>query len=211
MSGRPPIQKALININHLTNGVYDALMHDDIPRATQLSWHLMQHPECSVQLQAQAVLINSSASLALGGDRGAILKNVRPFSSKRFSPSLNCQLVFVLIQLQAMLDRMRSDNAMKPPRAKDLPTVNRCLQRLEIAVAWLRVPPQMYHWRGNYTSSRPSNQSQSCLDLDALTEGLSKIALGSSNDGRVPTTIQEEDEDSDEVPQHYGVRRHGRA
>lgn len=75
-----PSNSALATINSLADAVYDALRRDDIPRAMQLAWHLMQQPYCPFELQAQAVLVHSAASLTLGGDPEVIEDNVCLFS-----------------------------------------------------------------------------------------------------------------------------------
>ena len=64
------------SIDALADAIHDALRYDDIPRTVHLSWLLMQQPQCPVQLQAQAVLVNSAASLTLGGDPDVIEANV---------------------------------------------------------------------------------------------------------------------------------------
>lgn len=74
---RASTNTAFATINSLADAVYNALRRDDIPHAMQLAWHLMQQPSCPFELQAQAVLVHSAASLTLGGDPEVIEDNVR--------------------------------------------------------------------------------------------------------------------------------------
>ncbi|KIJ54764.1 hypothetical protein M422DRAFT_24667 [Sphaerobolus stellatus SS14] len=155
----------MININALADGIYDSLMCDDIPRAMHLSWHLMQQPYCPLQLQAQAVLVHSAASLKLGGDPRVIEGN-----------------------MQSMIKRLSTILSKAPPPIQSDPLLLRTLADLRVAASSLRSHPStLLHSKSKSKSYHPyaarlnpskQKAKSSLLDLDNLVEGFGKLGLG---------------------------------
>jgi len=103
------------SVDSLADAIYDALKRDDIPRTMHLSWLLMQQPYCPIHLQAQAVLVNSAASLTLGGDPDVIETN-----------------------LQSMVKRLSSTLTKLPMQGAEAPWNVKALGQLRAAVVALR-------------------------------------------------------------------------
>ncbi|GJJ15635.1 hypothetical protein Clacol_009913 [Clathrus columnatus] len=163
---------ALANINSLADAVYDALRRDDIPRAMQLAWHLMQQPSCPFELQAQAVLVHSAASLTLGGDPDVIEDN-----------------------LQNMFKRLSSTLSRLPKQGAEVPWNVKALGQLHAAVTALRnarkagayrssqghihgghPPPHAIHPNPYSHKRSPLPSSiKNCLDLDTLIEDFGRL------------------------------------